>query len=166
MSRDSAGKLVPRIRDEFRVVKASSAEHPQLASLYRLWQEVQSRKGPSQEVRLEFSGTEKVTLPASVQEVLGNVVTMLAEGKGVRVVPEDQPLTTGQAAEILNVSRQYLTRLLDEGRIPSFWVGTHRRTALEDVLAFKRERDAQRQRGMRRLVALSEEAGGYDREGE
>jgi len=59
------------------------------------------------------------------------------------------------------VSRQYLTRLLDRGDLPSIRVGTHRRVAANDVAAFKKQRDASRDRDLDELTALSEELGGY-----
>lgn len=50
-------------------------------------------------------------------------------------------LTQRQAANLLNVSEEYLVRLLDEKRIDSSNAGARRRHRLEDVLAFKDKRD-------------------------
>lgn len=48
-------------------------------------------------------------------------------------------LTTGQAAEILGISRRTLTRMLDRGEIPCTRMGKnhHRIVMLPDVLEFK-----------------------------
>ncbi|CAN5920174.1 hypothetical protein BH11MYX4_BH11MYX4_05390 [soil metagenome] len=73
-------------------------------------------------------------------------------------------VTTQQAADLLNVSRQYLVRLLDEGRIAFRRTGKHRRLRIEDVLAFKDKRDKDRSAGLRELSQLTEELGGYDAE--
>lgn len=75
-----------------------------------------------------------------------------------------EEVTTQQAADLLNVSRQYLVRLLDEGRIPFRKTGKHRRLRMQDVLAFKEQRDKDRRAGLRELSRLTEESGGYDAE--
>jgi excisionase family DNA binding protein len=77
-------------------------------------------------------------------------------------VPVGKEVTTQQAADLLNVSRQYLVRLLDEGRIPFRKTGKHRRLRIEDVLAFKEERDKNRRAGLRELSRLTQDFGGYD----
>jgi excisionase family DNA binding protein len=107
---------------------------------------------------------ETIALPESVFFVLERVAEVLARGDSVTVVPVGREVTTQQAADILNVSRQYLVRLLDEGRIAFRKTGKHRRLRIEDVLAFKEGRDAERRAGLRKLSRMTEEFGGYDAE--
>ncbi|MEX2542660.1 MAG: excisionase family DNA-binding protein [Trueperaceae bacterium] len=73
-------------------------------------------------------------------------------------------LSTREAANLLNVSRQYFSRMLNEDRIPSHNVGSHRRVYVRDVLDFKAKRDAKRRRQLDELTQLTEEFGGYDAE--
>lgn len=77
---------------------------------------------------------------------------------------ETEELTTEEAGELINVSRQYLVGLLDEGRIPFTKTGRHRRLRIDDVIAFKEKRDAERTKDLRALSQLTQELGGYERE--
>lgn len=105
---------------------------------------------------------ESLSIPDSVFYLLERVAEVMARGDSVTVVPVGQELTTQQAADLLNVSRQYLVRLVNEGRIPCTKTGKHRRVRVEDVLAFKEQRDRGRHASLDELTQLSEEFGGYD----
>src|SRR4051794_20058702 len=70
---------------------------------------------------------ETIALPASAFRVLKDVIHQLAQGNAVSIVPVQMELTTQQAADILNMSRQYLVQLLEKGDIPFHKTGTHRR---------------------------------------
>lgn len=73
-------------------------------------------------------------------------------------------LTTQEAADLLNVSSQYLVRLLDEGKIAYTRTGTHRRVRIDNVLDYKRQRDRELDKSLDELTRLTEEFGGYDEE--
>jgi len=107
---------------------------------------------------------DTIPLPESVFYVLERVAEVMARGDSITVVPVGREVTTQQAADLLNVSRQYLVRLLDEGRIPYRKTGKHRRLRIEDVLSFKATRDKDRRAGLRELSRMTEEFGGYDSE--
>ncbi len=105
---------------------------------------------------------EKVELPPSVFYILERVAEVMVRGDAITVVPVGRELTTQQAAALLNVSRQYLVQsLLDGGVIPFSRTGTHRRVRVEDILAYKKTRDAARRQQLKALTRLSQEYGGY-----
>ena len=80
---------------------------------------------------------ETAGLPDAAVVLIRRLLADFAVGRGVAMIPLDAEVTTFQAAEILNVSRPYVIKLLDAGSIPFRLVGTHRRINLEDVLTFK-----------------------------
>lgn len=53
----------------------------------------------------------------------------------------DELLTTGEAAKVLNCTRQHVVDLCDRGDLPYTTVGTHRRVSREHVEAIKTRTD-------------------------
>lgn len=89
-------------------------------------------------------------------------VEVMGHGDSIIIGREGREMTAQQAAGILNVSRQYLVRLLDEGSIPYINAGESIRLRREDVLAFKGLRDERRRVALDELTKATEELGGYD----
>lgn len=82
------------------------------------------------------SGSD-IIVPASALKLLVNLLTEMAQGNAVTVLPLYAELTTQQAADLLNVSRPYFIKLLKEEKIPFKKVGRHRRVSARDVMDFK-----------------------------
>ncbi len=61
----------------------------------------------------------------------------MAEGKTVSIVPSDSELSTQQAADMINVSRPHLIKLLESKQIPFKKVGSHRRVILMDIMEYQ-----------------------------
>ncbi len=100
---------------------------------------------------------EEIYLPESIYQILRQVTPLLAQGKGISLVPQDHYLTTQEAANMLNVSRPFLYTLLDEEKISYTKVGTHRRIKAEDLLNYKYQRDTQRRQTLIELTAYSQD---------
>jgi excisionase family DNA binding protein len=146
-------------------VAAPPDQQAEVAALFKALEgmsHVRPRRGPK--CKLVGPTGETIVLPESVFYVLERVVEVMARGDSITVVPVGREVTTQQAADLLNVSRQYLVRLLDEKRIPFRKTGKHRRLRIEDVLEFKEKRDKDRRAGLRELSRMSQEFGGYDAE--
>lgn len=105
---------------------------------------------------------EPIQLPAEVVALLKKVLEAMVAGHGITLIPLHAELTTMEAADILNVSRPYLIKLLEADEIPYRKVGRHRRIRLDDLMAYMKESDRKSRAAMDELVALSEELGLYD----
>jgi excisionase family DNA binding protein len=103
-----------------------------------------------------------VNVPATAFKLFIDVLDELAKGNAVTVAPVHTELTTQQAAELLNVSRPYLIRLLEANQIPYRKVGSHRRIRLVDVLEYQKLDEAKRRDAQRELTRQAEELGLYE----
>lgn len=101
-------------------------------------------------------------LPPKVLRLFADVLGSLAQGKAIAVMPKELDVTTQEAAMFLNVSRPYLVRLLEEGKIPFHKVGTHRRIRFEDVVQYKEDRQKISKDALQKLTDQAQELGmGY-----
>lgn len=105
---------------------------------------------------------EPIELPDGAVELLVDILDDMASGRAVTIGARSNELTTQQAAEFLNVSRPFLIRLLEEGKIPFRMVGSHRRVRFEDAARYKEATDIERQKVLDELAAEAQKLGmGY-----
>ncbi|MFM7092465.1 MAG: excisionase family DNA-binding protein, partial [Bacteroidota bacterium] len=77
--------------------------------------------------------------PKKALTFLAAIIQNMAEGKTISIVPSHSELSTQQAADILNVSRPHLIKLLEFNKIPFKKVGSHRRILLKDIMEFQNQ---------------------------
>lgn len=106
-------------------------------------------------------GAPVLRLPPKVLRMFADMLGAMSQGQAITILPRSMEVTTQEAAMILNVSRPYLIKLLNENKIPFHKLGKHRRIRLEDVLQYKTER---RETSLAALQALSDQAQELDME--
>ena len=144
-------KTIPPLEKE---VEAAVQGQRELASLL-------STKFETQRIDI-FDKEDKphtLVLSTSALRLLVDILGELAIGNAVKVVPVHAELTSQEAADLLNVSRPHLVKMLEEGAIPFTKTGRHRRIRFSDLMAFKQQRDAESQEAMEALVRQAQELG-------
>lgn len=103
-----------------------------------------------------------VPVNGELLDAFADVAKALGMGLGISLVPHQMKLTTQQAADLLQISRPTLVRLLERGEIPYDKISRHRRLYLRDVIAY---RDSQRRisdQALSDIVSDTEMLGLYD----
>ena len=139
-------------------IAAAAASSRQLAAFL-------TSKLETQRIELvdESQQREVVELPTFALRLLGEILSELALGNAVKVVPIHAQLTTQEGADMLNVSRPHLVKLLDNGVLPHTKTGRHRRIKFTDLMAYKEQRDRTSRDAMDELAAQAQASGmGYE----
>lgn len=89
-------------------------------------------------IKVQETG-ELMTIPKKAMELLFFIVQNMSEGKSISLIPSDSELSSQQAADMLNVSRPHLVKLLAAGNIPFRMVGSHRRILLQDLISYEKK---------------------------
>lgn len=113
-------------------------------------------KKPNKKLRVEVGRSQSILLPASVRHTLEQALGFVADGRAVKVVPEDAELTTQQLADMLFVSRPFAVKLLENGELPFRKVGKHRRVLVEDARRYKEQLDNKRLDTLNKLAAQAQ----------
>lgn len=111
------------------------------------------RRPQSAAVSIEAAGVQaRFDLPPALTRMLIFMLRKLSSGSAVTFVPVGGRLSTQQAADVLNVSRPFIVKLIDKGELPAVKVGRHRRLEASHVLAYKRRMEAAREAALARLA--------------
>ena len=111
-------------------------------------------EGDRAQIRLDG---EDLILPRSALDLLRKLLAEMAQGNAVTLMPVHAEVTTQEAANLLNVSRPHLVKLLEEGAIPFTRVGTHRRIRFQDVMAYRAARATESEAALQALADQAQE---------
>ena len=108
---------------------------------------------------LKISGEngDAVKIAPAVGNLIIELLGHVSNGNMVTLVPVGTMLTTQEAADVLNVSRPYLTKLLLRGDIRFEQVGTHRRVPIDELMRFRAEKAKRQESALDELARLGQE---------
>lgn len=109
-----------------------------------------------------YSNGKEMQIPYSISVVLCEVIKTLNYGNSITLIPMDKELTTQQAADLLNVSRPYLIKLLENNEINYRKTGSHRKILMQDLMEYREKRNDNRKTKIEKLSQLSQEFNLYD----
>lgn len=135
-----------------------SAEDRQIANQLR--QILAAHKAGEAHLQVFDPATKKpvdITLTLAMSDLFIQLLRYIGSGDAVTLLPIQQMLTTQQAADLLDVSRPYLIKLIEKGDIAHSMVGRHRRVKAEDVFAYKSARDKARAEALDELISDSKD---------
>ena len=126
-----------------------------------------SKYADADRVQLSIKGSnnqsDELVLPGPALQLLLDILSEMSRGNAISIMPIHAELSTQDAANILNVSRPFLVKLLDDGVIPHHKVGAHRRVFAKDIVEYKQKIDSDRQQTLDKLTALSQDLNmGYE----
>lgn len=108
-------------------------------------------------IEFRVGSAPPVRMAPAIAEIVVDLLGHVASGKMVEFVPTGAILTTQQAADILNVSRSFLVKLLMDGEIPYISTGTQRRILHADLMEYRARRDFGRNAALEELARLGQE---------
>lgn len=103
--------------------------------------------------------TPTVEVPPAALKLIGQLLGAMSEGRAVMLVPADQEFTTVEAANFLNVSRPFVIKEIESGRLPHRKVGSHRRIAFDDLMAYAQKMREQQASALERMADNARELG-------
>lgn len=98
-------------------------------------------------------------LPPRALRFFADVLRQMAKQEPLVLVPQKHELTTQEAAAILNVSRPFVIKEIEAGRLTCRKVNRHRRIAWEDLRRYQVEQTTNSERALQQITKLSEDIG-------
>jgi excisionase family DNA binding protein len=100
-----------------------------------------------------------VAVPPQALKLIGQLLGLMSEGRPFALVPKDQEFSTVEAANYLNVSRPFVIKEIEEGRLPHRMVGTHRRITFEALQMYAQKTRHKQEKALRRMADNARELG-------
>lgn len=110
----------------------------------------------------KVSDAPVLELPPQALRFFADMLGMMARQQPIVLMPQKHELTTQEAAAFLNVSRPFVIKEIETGRLTCRKVGRHRRVEIQELQRYQQaQRDAS-ERALQELADMAQENGmGY-----
>jgi excisionase family DNA binding protein len=110
-------------------------------------------------IESDDGSSPSVQVPPQILRVLGQTLGLMARHQPIMLVPEKQELSTVEAANFLNVSRPFVIKEIEAGRLIHRRVGTHRRIRFVDLMDYAKAMRAKQQEALDKKADNARELG-------
>jgi len=100
-----------------------------------------------------------IALPPASLRMIGEILGAMSEGRSITLMPSKREFSTVEAANFINVSRPFIIKEIEAGRLKHRLVGTHRRVLLEDLIEYKNAMQSKQYVALDRMAENAKELG-------
>ncbi|WP_092006720.1 excisionase family DNA-binding protein [Paraburkholderia lycopersici] len=100
-----------------------------------------------------------VGVPPAALKLIGQLLGAMSEGRSILLSPANREFTTVEAAHFLNVSRPFVIKEIEAGKLRHRMVGTHRRIAFDDLIAYRNDMRGKQEAALERMADDARELG-------
>jgi excisionase family DNA binding protein len=145
-------RLVPPALTEKEASMVKAAERLIMTSLHH-------SKAATITIESDDGSSPSVAVPPAVLRMLGQTLGMMAKGQPIVLVPEKQEFSTVEAANFLNVSRPFVIKEIQAGKLAHRMVGSHRRVLFKDLVQYAESMRMKRSEALDKMAENARELG-------
>lgn len=98
-----------------------------------------------------------IELPPKALRLVAELLGLMGQRQPVTLLPQKHELSTQEAAAFLNVSRPFVVKQIETGRLPARKVGRHRRVLFEDLLVYQQSLRQETEQALQTLADEGQE---------
>lgn len=147
--------------DRERLEPPMSDEEAEAARIAQrcLMEALDRSRAPSIRLKSDSGNESSIVLPPRLLRLFAHWLGALSERRPIVVIPGKRELSTNEAATFLNVSRPFVIKEIEAGRLCCRKVGTHRRIEFDELRAYKDRMREQQQTALQRMADNARELG-------
>jgi excisionase family DNA binding protein len=98
-----------------------------------------------------------IELPPKALRFVAELLGLMGQRRPIVLLPQKLELSTQEAANFLNVSRPFVVKQIEEGKLKCRKVGRHRRILFDDLLTYQAVSRAKSERALQELASQGQE---------